>query len=323
MKKLVKPRTPHIVATANSMVEYALPVAIIGILLFGFSASFVPGFKETAGNIFQANPSVTSTDSLALQSMGALPYTQPLEITLSDGTKLYLNSYPSNLGKMVETVGADGTTELLLENIHLIAKQLRDSGKISESEYNQLEALANRGHRLGEIERLITANAEGANLDNTKFKTAKVAFDGQEYTMFELARMLGHIGEGDPLGVTRNNIPPELIAFMGLTEKDLYKSVGRERLEYHREFLAVHNMFESKEPALDRLLNSLGNNIASMAQFTASTTADYTENSAVEEIGSIPFIAELASKATHLDSASICALDGGTDRGIRCPKNKT
>jgi hypothetical protein len=103
-----------------------------------------------------------------------------VQLRMADGTLLTLDNYPANLSKSIETVGGNGTTQLLLANLRSLAKQLVDQGKISQDEYNRMEALANQGHRLASIQKLLE-NAARSAPDLNAFQNTSLVFEGKIY----------------------------------------------------------------------------------------------------------------------------------------------
>lgn len=78
-----------------------------------------------------------------------------MTLTLGDGTVLSLDHYPTNLAESIQTASAEGTTTKLALSLKDIGLQLVNAGKISQSEYNDFERLANQGHQLASFQRAL------------------------------------------------------------------------------------------------------------------------------------------------------------------------
>ncbi|MBY0405024.1 MAG: hypothetical protein K2X66_14080, partial [Cyanobacteria bacterium] len=134
-------------ALGNSLVEYALPLGLIVVVV-------LVGAELVGSNLFQWMPSMSNgtlkndghSKSLRLRPLGSNPYTQTVLLTLSDGSSLDLENYPTDINSLVETLGPNGTTDLLVDAIRQLAQKLLAKGEITQAQANQLMALANSGH---------------------------------------------------------------------------------------------------------------------------------------------------------------------------------
>ncbi len=164
----------------NTLGEYALAGAIIlGVGLLGFLAlggsisnlfgqtnqaaqvDIVPGLLGSAGGGNgggQAggggqNPSQPpgKPDNSNAQGMATLT------LTLSDGSKIALD-YPINPAKSVDTIGANGTTELLAQTLMKLAQKLRDEGKITQDQFYLFQSVSNSGHNIATLQNGVEAD---------------------------------------------------------------------------------------------------------------------------------------------------------------------
>ena len=85
---------------------------------------------------------------------GATPYALDLstvsglgqaDITLSDGSTISLDIYPTDLAATVETSGANGATQIMLANMEAFIKELEDKGMIDANESGLLKDLGQSG----------------------------------------------------------------------------------------------------------------------------------------------------------------------------------
>lgn len=175
----------------NALIEYLIPVGVLAVIVFAGVSLFGGDFPSYLSAVSNAKTSSPQNARLELKAMGSNPYLQSVPITLSDGTVLMLENYPTDLAKAIETLGADGTTDLLAANLEALVRQLREQGKISDADANQLLALANQGHRLAKIQSLIGDKVSASGDDVNLFLNTPIEFDGKIYKNgFELSRIM-------------------------------------------------------------------------------------------------------------------------------------
>lgn len=148
--------------TGQSVPEYVLPIALIGVLaIFSLSAmgntvqGIFAGMIQDNGSGGQGLPQVdvggSAGDPIGDGSSGGSigqggktqpPGQAPLVITLSDGTKITLETYPENLKELLDVVAANGRLDFpgLLMGI---ANDMLAKGQLTTTQYNGLQAIAN------------------------------------------------------------------------------------------------------------------------------------------------------------------------------------
>jgi hypothetical protein len=67
---------------------------------------------------------------------------------LQNGIEINLEGYPNNLQETITTVGANGTTDILLASLRNLAEQLMEKGQITPEQESRLIELANKGHEV-------------------------------------------------------------------------------------------------------------------------------------------------------------------------------
>lgn len=282
---------------ANSMVEYILPVAAIGVIFIVAAATLGPSFKDYIGASAMNQSTDPNSKTIVLKSYGSgVP--EPEEpaltagdgqvvITLSNGKQITLDSYPTDLAKSVETVGGNATTEKILANIQRVAQQLLDLGVITPAEYSRFMSLSNAGHQLAAIQGQVEANPVPALY--TTIGLSANPFPGNEYSL--------------------NRFSPEMLNEIYLTP-NVYTSA--QVVNFVQEYDAVRSSASLQDPKLKTLLKSLSNDI-NMLIFTTSSSANdaYTTKSGTLQQKQL-------SKLSQNRSSSICKAGDGFDTGTNC-----
>jgi Flp pilus assembly pilin Flp len=274
------------------------------------------------------------TAALLSQSSVLVPGATTLTLTLQDGTVITLDNYPANLGRAIETVGADGTTDMLAANLRTLARQLRDQGKITEAEYNQLADLANQGHRLAEIQRLIEGAATRAGGDKAAFNSQQIMFEGRgPYNALELALLVGgstRLPGNTELGAVGAEIPqavrdtfeqyrPQAFASLNNNLQDF--RIGTEFQKLIQSKLAVDQGAYMRDPALRTVVDHLFGQIFQTSHtFTQVVGLTTNIGGEFEQYSPRALNQMTASTVNDTHSRSLCAAGGGVDTGVRCPK---
>lgn len=289
------------------MVEYILPIALIGIMVFTAVSLHKQGFQNALPGLSGGDKTLQDRSALALRPMGSMPYTQPVQITMEDGSILTLNEMPTDIPKLLETMGSDGTTELLIANLRNLAQQLLETKQITQAQYNRLESLANQGHRIAALEAQIEAAARRAR-NGEEFNNTTFLFDGETMTTRDALSKIMQAGNGvgvsqvgnNPLALEINGIPPgaEKLAFLQL---------------YHQ--AASGSVLDN--PAVKNVVTSLVSQISQLTEQVTQTSY----NLGSDRISPNGFKHDLASQATRVNAVGICMAGGTQDSGIYCPRS--
>lgn len=135
----------------NSLVEYILPVTIVGVVLMITLVSIQPTLTYTTLSAIGTHPSEINARQAPVRQFGENPAFKDIIITLDDGTQITLPEYPSDMALAIETEGVNGTTEKLLASLDNLIKALEAKGKLEAAESAQLKALSNSGHNIADI----------------------------------------------------------------------------------------------------------------------------------------------------------------------------
>jgi hypothetical protein len=232
------------------------------------------------------------------------------------GNTITLEGYQTSpLGQSIATLGANGTTTVLANNLAQLAQELLESGDISESQYNILIQLSDAGHKQAMIEAVIehAANSAAGASSSTFLDNTQVVLDGHTKTIGELWNSLGYNAPGGggryftSTGKVVNTLPADLLH---PASSDVASSLEA--------FLDVYHQAESSgalsDPVVEQVVSSLSTQIALTSDALVQAVGQvYLGNSPAGQIQTLA-----ASATTHMDSAGICTAGSGTDSGVSC-----
>lgn len=295
----------------NSVTEYLLPIAFIGLLLLVSLPLLSTSFKNASPGMFEASSKPSQPNSMAVKKMGKMPYTQDMELTLSDGTSITLEEFPTNSGKLVELLGGNGTTEVMLAQMLQLADKLFAEGKLTQTQYNQFKDLANQGHTISNIEALVEKRIQAAKSDRSVIKQP-IAFSGKTYAnLADLTHQ--QLNWCDGCNAAGNN--KELYSFLksvGYPLRGDTETVGGAVYPFLSLYKSLYDSGAMKEPAVKNTMTYLVSQIDYMADLTANASHRLTieQNSSPEQE-----VQRMASDVSHYRSGEIC---GKKDTGVHC-----
>jgi hypothetical protein len=293
-------------ASGQSMSEYTLiggvvalsavvALSFMGTRLSGLFGSMI-GKPQPMAPVTVANlpaPAPTLPPAVSTPAPPVVGTTAPpasgVSIHLPNGSSLNL-SLPTSIPHSVQTVGANGTTEMLASSLQTMANQMLASGDINQTQANTILQLANEAHHLAEIQKTLEDDSASNGTDVNAFKTKPVVIDGTTYANAYQAAL--SIGYDDA-----NNRGPELQRFW-----DLYTNATSAVYMWPPELKAV---LEYHATAVNDLSDSMRVAMRDIIQYNAGTPAELNSR--------------VASTMTHKQSASICTMqDGNADSGVQC-----
>jgi hypothetical protein len=313
----------------NSLVEYALPLAIVGIAILVGVTSLGPNFKEALPG-FSNGSFGTGSDSktIRLQPMGSNPFNKTVQLRLASGKIIELENYPTDIKALVETLGPNGTTDLLTNALMQLAQKLLDKGEITQDQANQLKSLANSGHGLASYQAIFEDAAAKAGTDSKLFaQLVKSVRDYETANLKEAKDMdpsvhsLFDIQEFTPTwqyDANGNIMKDSAGNFVSSSIKATSKySPGV--ADFVNAFAQAQKSGALKDPTVLNLVSQLSSNIYLLGHSSTSTATKI----ATPEFQTNPTqFNQKVAEPIHKDSANICAAGGGKDSGIYCPSNK-
>jgi hypothetical protein len=324
----------------NSLAEYGVPLAIVGILVVGGCLAVNPAMKSFLQSSLSTQPiqntgtGAASGQTLSVQPLGISPLTTEAVITLSDGTQIRLSSFPKDLKQSIEAVGGNGTTDLLSNTLAELAQKLKEAGKIDEVQFQSLIKLSQKGHEAARMQGLIDDALERSKRDGTPFGNQIIQYDGKAIPAVYFARLLGT----DNAAINRKDPGSEYIKFLGPNDVPSLQgtffslihntTIGVGLYDLIHSFQGTFSSGVMKEPVVKDLVSQLTLNIYRMTQATASATHLYGNNSigrSVVEEGIVINSPDAFKKSvedsvvnSHINSKDICIIGRGTDKGQQC-----
>lgn len=208
----------------------------------------------------------------------------------------------------IETLGANGSINLMGDKFVLLGAQLLASGKIDEAQASIFNDLANQAYKLGSISGTIEQIAQNCNSDTSCFATTTVSYNGQQMTASQLSNLIGYKPTGN--GDTTNN--PEVDNLWNIY-KNLPPTVWT-------------------DPALKETVTSLSLQVAQTTNLvmwgTSNIQNGYMSPNGMQNYltsqaqGSIPQSAvaqgQTAQGSINADSGTICTSGNGESKNNTC-----
>ncbi|MBY0404109.1 MAG: hypothetical protein K2X66_09435 [Cyanobacteria bacterium] len=293
--------------------------------------SIRPDFKNFLGDSFQGEfGRGVESKKLILQPMGRNPLTGAVKLTFRDGTSIQLEDYPSDVQKLIETLGPNGATDTLADALRNLAKKLLAEGKITTMEANQLAQLANFGHVLAKNQRIREDFAKESGDDSQLFADKIKAFQEQEVLNIKPVTQLDpavaalfRMGASGP-GVILDEKGKVIYESNGDPKLDYSKleavKIPKDHFDFIQEFGVVSHSRIFQEPVLKAVISALAVNISGIA----NDSGCFSNRAALSAFSVTPDqINQKISDSSHKYSVDICAAGGGADSGIQCPSHQT
>lgn len=139
----------------NGLSEYLLPSVLLGMILLSTAGWFISQGERILTPNFQARTTGTK-GQLAIQSMGANPSLGIRTFDVGNGKTITLSEFPNNMALLIESDGANGSTEKLLANLEEMITQLERAGVIDpNTESPLIRALATQGYQLANNQKIL------------------------------------------------------------------------------------------------------------------------------------------------------------------------
>lgn len=300
-------------SSGQSLAEYGIILSLVAIAGIGglalFGGSILDGLRgmgpeqtATASAVSQGAdpPGLNSTASTAVQSQPPSEATgQTGNITLSNGKVVSFNSI-TDMVTSVTTAGANGTTTQLAGSLESLAQALLSAGEITEAEASGLKDLANIGHRMAGMQKVIEESLSLAETGN-EFYTMDVAWEGKTIAMSSLS---GQMDFEQVTGDWRVDI----------SNPDSLPGAGPEMQKFLKTYQQIESSGLMQDPAVFAQVNDLAAKIVSLAETTEhAVSITDTKNTSPTGISDI-----IVSKTTDIYSAEICTTGGNRDSGQKC-----
>lgn len=272
----------------NTLLEYA----VIGMLILVVS---IGGIRLLGGNItswmdsLKQNMDDTTKKSVSTQDVQQQQAAQMVAAQKAANAISSSNQAPPSLAltaasipapsKPIAVVGANGTTDSYANAILQSARDSLAKGSISQSEYNLIVQLANKGHDIATIQGLMQSAYTQSQGNAAAYAGTNLTFNGKSYTPAQL-----------------NDILTNNISDFSSLRKDASVLTG---VLYDSQLLSTINDYGGK------IINS--GYAAQQQNQTAASFIQYQN----EGIG-------VNAGDTHQQSATICTSGNNSDTGTHC-----
>lgn len=298
--------------SGQALSEYGLGIGLVALVALAGLTNLGGNLKVSLEKMLpQAPPPLAATAPPAISpaagsgntgTPGALPIAAVAGRPAAfNGTSIIQPAnFTTRMTGTVATLGANGTTFELSNQLKSMAGKMLESGEISEAEANKLYALANQGYRLAALEKLVE-DASRSHSSTAAFLASSINFDGKTYTMPEVA---GLIGFGTPTELRQDIVAnsnymletkdasPETLAFINL---------------YH-DAISSPNMQNSPAKGV---VSQLSSEISYLTDGISNLIyGAYDPNITLENLNQ-----NTVSAATVYDSTAICYIGNGSRGG--------
>lgn len=336
----------------SSLVEYALPLALIGLvvgmgLLYISSGGNMIKFVTSSAKI-QFDPitqkavldqnqeeSALINDSIANQNSSSECTNGLCKLDLGS---IVLTGIPENFNDFIETAGASGGSDKVSELLSQIAQQLEAEGLTKEAE--EIKKLASIGHNIAMMQKSIEELVVSCNNDPTCIENAGTKLvpkpDGYDETYFpyDSSSKYKDFGGSTNIGGIKNLQMYDSAVYNEMLSRDKLSAEFVDTLDSINTNNSIPQDIKNviKELAWD--IGVIGEDFQNNVEFMAAEWFDsysllspstfYDPITLQERVEPIPqdaisnFNNYTASKITHFDSALICVSGENTDSGTKC-----
>jgi hypothetical protein len=313
----MKPIFTH---TGNTLVEYILPCALLGIIVLAGASQLMNLNPADSGMIAGTDSYSANDKKMTMRPFGIVSNADALQAgAYSDDAATSAALAQVGIGSIkekIETIGSQGTTEELLAALVKSAKNYEKEGVLTADQLSKFNDLANAGHELAQVEGLIENSAKLAGNNKTRFAKSRQKLGNQLFSPNQLAQMLG----GNPRGtkstqsVPLKNLDDETLQTFSLSREDY---MGKLTYKFLTEFQDLNRSGALNHPEIKPLVKALSQQVRGIAQNVAGAANGASDASQKNRLPSA-LTQEVASGTTHNDSKVICDTGDGTDTGTAC-----
>jgi hypothetical protein len=185
----------YTITSGNTILEYVLIGLVLLLCIGGFSllsTNWNDIMKQFKQDMLSHNQAATNANALQKQQIAnaqAQVQAQAQQAATSATNSASSASVATNT-QTVETVGANGNTDTFASEILSNAKQALASGKLTQTEYDLIARLANKGHDIAQIQGLLENAYTTSKGNSSAYATSQLTFNGQSYTPSQLNSIL-------------------------------------------------------------------------------------------------------------------------------------
>lgn len=319
-------------AKGSSTAEYILPIALISVACIIALTAFGSNLQGIFSSYGTPNLAVkNSANENQAQSLAGSPETANItsEKSVEIAEDILLPpSFMSNISSAIDASGANGTTEELASYLSKFIAQKLKEGKITESQANLLQDLANEGHSLAAYQKAL----ETAFVNRSQ----TVTYNGQNYSIEAFGKMIG--------GKTSKAMT------IASVESNTTSTVGEKLQAFMSKYQQAMDSNAMIDPQIYAEVSALSSNIVTISASLGNRASDIFNTSQHVTLykadGTLVFDSDLktgeqrqkflntvvsgdysvlvpdssasTSDNTHLSSSAICAKGKASDNGKQC-----
>jgi hypothetical protein len=314
----------------NNLVEYILPVALVGLVILGSVVGVTNGIQSQISREYGTPESLTSTQkTVKLRPFGVNPYLRTVQIDLGNGKSITLSNFPTSPVKVIETDGASGNTFLIAKALKELANKLKASGEINETQFQSLIDLANQGFLQAGNQKLVEDALAKSNGDAQVFNQETAQLNGKTVSLQDFIYSLGFLTQNT---VSDSSLYKTLSAqdaqylFRGSVPFDAGNitegsQLGTNQFEFLSQYLKARDSGALNHPVLEKLIGELSFQIYQTNQIIASsanTTVSLQKDSTYFRSQNNEWAEKFFSNLSTQSSKDICIVGNGKESGNSC-----
>ncbi|MGE0199461.1 MAG: hypothetical protein AB7P76_00680 [Candidatus Melainabacteria bacterium] len=267
-------------------------------LMNGMLLAMTGGATDTSAGHAEIAGDASGVENFAVQSTrlsnspdavgSMLAGSSTVTVTLASGRKITLVGYPTDIAGMVESAGGNGATLQLASLLSVLTDKLAVMGEITDEQHTQMTRLANQGHEIAAIEKMIEEQSQLAVSNN--METTMVTYQGEQVPLQYLVNQIGwqniDYAVTDPLNPT--DAFPILSGFLN-------------------QYQAVRQSGVLNDPMVEAVVTSLVSEIAFLSEDVENLSVDFQN-----------LHQRLPAEVSHRNSADICAAGLAQGNGVQC-----
>jgi hypothetical protein len=287
----------HAASCGNTLIEYGVTGVLVMIVSI-IGLQILNGNLSTAVAMIKDDMQAKQKNAATMHAFQAAQASGQTGVMMKTAEQALLEK---SLSQKLQSSGAEGSTNVLANQMAAAAAELLAQGKITQSQYDILMQLSNQGHKMAQIEGLFSQAAIQANGDVDALSNMHYTVDGTTYSGTELATLVGYGGPtveyfaNNSVLAAASSANPETAKFLSLYQQALDSGA-------------------LSDPLARSTVDSAATQIASISE-TVETSAVLLKNQPVDVVA---LNAKQASLSTRMNSSKICTAGNFEDKGALC-----
>jgi Flp pilus assembly pilin Flp len=304
-------RVRHCKKSGVSMTEYGLCAGVCLLVALPALSNLAGGLDNRFSHMLGSTSSLKVSSPVVAASQKNDTSSSAANQTLSfdvDGKRIVLPNVPTDTAASIQTVGTNGKTHLLSEQLILLAKQLLAAGKVTPEQADDLILLANRGHSLadlqGSVETTLAQLQKDGNVANHPVTLVTRHFKGPK----------------DQTGTAFTRTYTNVYSAAANMDVEVDKQASSWLLEFQKAWDVVKTSGVLTNANVEATVNHLAGRIYTLAaDFSSSVAKAPQKASNISDV----VMKSVVEKQIHGHATGICDVAQGKDTGIRCMDNRS